>query len=99
MSIHLHQFSSHSPAPIAGTLIDRLRPAARAMSRQQLADTLATAIQNALDADHFCEAERAYYGQASDEAEADCEYHAEQAAAWSVLGRELGLESLALPAY
>lgn len=94
MSIHLHQFASHSPASIAGTLIDRLRPAAQTMSRQQLADTLATAIQNALDADHFCEAERAYYGQASDEAEADCEYHAEQAAAWSVLGRELGLGSL-----
>lgn len=96
MSIHLHQFSSHSPAPVVGTLIDRLRPAAQTMSRQQLADTLATAIQNALDADHFRDAERAYYGQASDEAEADCEYYAEQAAAWSALGRELGQDSLAV---
>jgi hypothetical protein len=99
MSTQIHQFASYNPALIVGSLIDRLRPAAQTMSHQQLADTLATAIQNALDADHFCEAERAYYGQASDEAEADCEYHAEQAAAWSVLGRELGLESLALPAH
>ena len=75
------------------SLVARIRRAADAMSRHEIAAYLAGAITEAADAAHIRAFEEAQFGEASADAIVDQEYHEELASAWSLVAAEHQLVS------
>lgn len=94
MTYHALTFEP-APAPSHIKLkIDRLKKSCASMSVQQIIDAHAYAQRSAVDAHTFLSAEIAYYGEASPDTEADCEYYDEEAHAWSIIAAQLGITTL-----
>lgn len=75
-------------------MVDRIRRAADALNRYEIAARLAQAITEAADAAHTRAFEEAQFGEASADAIVDQEYYDDLAATWSLVASEHQLISL-----
>lgn len=84
---------SHGIEAINPCMVARIRRAADALTRYEIAARLADAITEAAAAAHTRAWEESQFGEASADTIVDCEYFDELAAAWSLVASEHALIS------